>query len=597
MSTQTNSIQGGEFLVRETPAQDIFIPEEFSEEQKMMAQACQDFIDTEINPNVEKIDSMKHPELVPALFKKAGELGLLGIAVPEEYGGLGMSFNTSMLIADIIGASGSFSTTYGAHTGIGTLPILYYGTEEQKQKYLPKLATGEWAACYCLTEPDAGSDANSGKTKAVLSADGTHYLITGQKMWISNAGFADLLIVFAKIEDDKNLTAFIVEKTFGGITMNEEEKKLGIKGSSTRQVFFNDCPVPVANMLSARGNGFKIAVNILNIGRVKLGAGVLGGARTVTTQCIRYAADRKQFGVSINTFGAIKAKLAEMATRIYATESLCYRAGQDIEDRMGALAAQGLSDAEAKLKAMEQFAIECAIAKVHGSEVLDYIVDQGVQIYGGMGYSADAPMERAYRDARISRIYEGTNEINRMLMVGMVLKRAMKGEINLFEPAMAVASELVSVPSFESIDTSELFAMEKDLVHKLKKVFLMVGGKAAMALQDRIEDEQEIMMNLADVMIEIYAAESVLLRTEKLVSQRGEGACAAQIAMSRIYLYEAIDKVEAAAKEAIVSFAKGDEQKVMLMGLKRFTKPDFINTKELRRQVAEVMITEGKYPF
>ena len=597
MSTQTNSIQGGEFLVRETPAQDIFIPEEFSEEQKMMAQACQDFIDTEINPNVEKIDSMKHPELVPALFKKAGELGLLGIAVPEEYGGLGMSFNTSMLIADIIGASGSFSTTYGAHTGIGTLPILYYGTEEQKQNYLPKLATGEWAACYCLTEPDAGSDANSGKTKAVLSADGTQYLITGQKMWISNAGFADLFIVFAKIEDDKNLTAFIVEKTFGGITMNEEEKKLGIKGSSTRQVFFNDCPVPVANMLSARGNGFKIAVNILNIGRVKLGAGVLGGARTVTSQCIRYSAERKQFGVSINTFGAIKAKLAEMATRIYATESLCYRAGQDIEDRMGALAAQGLSDAEAKLKAMEQFAIECAIAKVHGSEVLDYIVDQGVQIYGGMGYSADAPMERAYRDARISRIYEGTNEINRMLMVGMVLKRAMKGEINLFEPAMAVASELVSVPSFESIDTSELFAMEKDLVYKLKKVFLMVGGKAAMALQDRIEDEQEIMMNLADVMIEIYAAESVLLRTEKLVSQRGEGACAAQIAMSRIYLYEAIDKVEAAAKEAIVSFAKGDEQKVMLMGLKRFTKPDFVNTKELRRQVADVMISEEKYPF
>jgi alkylation response protein AidB-like acyl-CoA dehydrogenase len=597
MSTQTNSIQGGEFLVRETSAQHIFIPEEFSEEQKMMAQACQDFIDTEINPNVEKIDSMKHPELVPQLFKKAGDLGLLGIAVPEAYGGLGMSFNTSMLIADIIGASGSFSTTYGAHTGIGTLPILYYGTEAQKQTYLPKLATGEWAACYCLTEPDAGSDANSGKTKAVLSADGTHYLITGQKMWISNAGFADLLIVFAKIEEDKNLTAFIVEKTFGGITMNEEEKKLGIKGSSTRQVFFNDCPVPVANMLSERGNGFKIAVNILNIGRVKLGAGVLGGARTVTSQCIRYSTDRKQFGVSINSFGAIKAKLAEMATRIYATESLCYRAGQDIEDRMVALAAQGLSDAEAKLKAMEQFSIECAIAKVHGSEVLDYIVDQGVQIYGGMGYSADAPMERAYRDARIARIYEGTNEINRMLMVGMVLKRAMKGEINLFEPAMAVASELVSVPSFESIDTSELFAMEKDLIHKLKKVFLMVGGKAAMSLQDRIEDEQEIMMNLADVMIEIYAAESVLLRTEKLVSLRGEAACAAQIAMSKIYLYGAIDKVEAAAKEAIVSFAKGDEQKVLLMGLKRFTKPDFINTKELRRQVADVMIAEGKYPF
>lgn len=597
MSTQTNSIQGGEFLVRETPAQDIFIPEEFSEEQKMMAQACQDFIDTEINPNVEAIDSMKHPELVPALFKKAGELGLLGISVPEVYGGLGMSFNTSMLIADIIGGAGSFSTTYGAHTGIGTLPILYYGNEAQKEKYLPKLATGEWAACYCLTEPDAGSDANSGKTKAVLSADGSHYAITGQKMWISNAGFADLFIVFAKIENDKNLTAFIVEKTFGGITMNEEEKKLGIKGSSTRQVFFNDCQVPAENMLSDRGNGFKIAVNILNIGRVKLGAGVLGGARTVTSQCIRYSGERKQFGVSINTFGAIKSKLAEMATRIYTTEALCYRAGQDIEDRMGALAAQGMSDSEAKLKAMEQFAIECAIAKVHGSEVLDYIVDQGVQIYGGMGYSADAPMERAYRDARISRIYEGTNEINRMLMVGMVLKRAMKGEINLFEPAMAVASELVSVPSFDSLDTSELFAMEKDLIYKLKKVFLMVGGKAAMALQDRIEDEQEIMINLADVMIEIYAAESAVLRSEKLVSLRGEAACAQQIAMSRIYLYEAIDKVEVAAKEAIVSFTKGDEQKVLLMGLKRFTKPDFINTKELRRQVADYMIAEGKYPF
>jgi len=597
MSIQTNSIQGGEFLVRETAAQDIFIPEEFTEEQKMMAQACQDFIDTELNPRVEEIDSMKHPELVPSLFKKAGELGLLGISVPEQYGGLGMSFNTSMLIADIIGASGSFSTTYGAHTGIGTLPIVYYGTEAQKQKYLPKLATGEWAACYCLTEPDAGSDANNGKTKATLSADGTHYLINGQKMWISNAGFADLFIVFAKIQDDKNLTAFLVEKTFGGISMNEEEKKLGIKGSSTRQVFFNDCPVPVENMLSERGNGFKIAVNILNIGRVKLGAGVLGGARTVTTQCIKYSTERKQFGVSINTFGAIKSKLAEMATRIYVTESLCYRAGQDIEDRMGALAAQGLSDAEAKLKAMEQFAIECAIAKVHGSEVLDYIVDQGVQIYGGMGYSAEAPMERAYRDARISRIYEGTNEINRMLMVGMVLKRAMKGEINLFEPAMAVASELMSVPSFESVDSSVLFATEKDLIHKLKKVFLMVGGKAAMALQDRIEDEQEIMMHLADVMIEIYAAESAVLRTEKLISMRGEAACASQIAMSKIYLYGAIDKIEAAAKEAILAFANGDEQKVLLMGLKRYTKQDFINTKVLRRQVADFMISEGKYPF
>ena len=597
MTTLTKAIQGGEFLVRDTSAQDIFIPEEFSEEQKMMAQACQDFIDTEIMPNSEAIDSMKHPDLVPAIFKKAGELGLLGVAVPEQYGGLGMSFNTSMLIADVIGAAGSFSTTYGAHTGIGTLPILYYGSEEQKQKYLPKLATGEWAACYCLTEPDAGSDANSGKTKAVLSSDGTHYLITGQKMWISNAGFADLFIVFAKIEDDKNLTAFIVEKTFGGITMNEEEKKMGIKGSSTRQVFFNDCPVPVENMLSDRQNGFKIAVNILNIGRIKLGAGVLGGVRTVTSRSIAYSTERKQFGVSISTFGAIKSKLAEMATRAYVSESLCYRAGQDIDDRINALIAEGMNDAEAKLKGVEAFAIECAIAKIHGSEVLDYVVDQGVQIYGGMGYSAEAPMEKAYRDARISRIYEGTNEINRMLMVGMVLKRAMKGELNLFEPAMAVSAELTSVPSFETIDTSELFAAEKEVLKKLKKVFLMVGGKAAMALQDRIEDEQEIMMNLADLMIEIYAAESGILRTEKLVSLKGQEACAHQIAMAQVYLSQAVDKINVAAKEAIGSFTKGDEQKVMLMGLKRFTKADLVNTKELRRQIADYMIAQGKYPF
>lgn len=597
MATISKSIKGGEFLIRETEAQEIFIPEEFTEEQKMMAQACQDFIDTEITPNIEEIDSMKNPDLVPSIFKKAGELGLLGISVPEEYGGMGMNFVTSMLIADIIGSAGSFSTTYGAHTGIGTLPILYYGSEEQKQKYLPKLATGEWAACYCLTEPDAGSDANSGKTKAELTPDGKHYLINGQKMWISNAGFADLFIVFAKIEDDKNLTAFIIEKTFGGITMNEEEKKMGIKGSSTRQVFFNDCKVPVENMLSDRQNGFKIAVNILNIGRIKLGSGILGGVRTVTTKAIKYSTERKQFGVSINTFGAIKSMLAEMAIRTYVSESLCYRAGQDIEEQINSFVAEGMEESQAKLKGVEAFAMECAIAKIHGSEVLDYVVDQGVQVYGGMGYSAEAPMERAYRDARIARIYEGTNEINRMLMIGMLLKRAMKGEINLFEPAMAVSAELTSVPSFETIDTSELFASEKEVLKKLKKVFLMVGGKAAMALQDKIEEEQEIMMNLADVMIEIYAVESAILRTEKLVGINGLEACSNQIAMSQVYLAEAIDKINAAAKEAIASFTKGDEQKVMLMGLKRFTKADLVNTKELRRKIADYMIEKGKYPF
>src|SRR5690554_1436557 len=593
----TKAINGAEFLIRETAAEDIFTPEEFSEEQRMMAQACQDFIDMEILPYSDEIDSMKDPELVPRILKKAGEMGLLGISVPEIYGGMGMNFNTSMLMADIIGSAGSFSTTYGAHTGIGTLPILYYGTEEQKQKYLPKLATAEWAACYCLTEPDAGSDANSGKSKAVLSPDGKHYLLNGQKMWITNAGFADVLIVFAKIEDDKNLSAFIVERNFGGITMNEEEKKMGIKGSSTRQVFFNDCPVPVENLLSERGNGFKIAVNILNIGRVKLGAGVLGGCRRVISHALQYANERKQFGVSIGTFGAIQSKLAEMAIQTFTSESLCYRAGQDIEDRIEALIQGGMEANQAKLKGVEQFAIECAIAKVHGSEVLDYVVDQGVQVYGGMGYSADVPMEKAYRDARISRIYEGTNEINRMLMVGMLLKRAMKGEVNIFDPAMAVSKELTSVPSFETLDVSKLFASEKEILIRLKKVFLMVAGKAAQAFQDKIEAEQEIMMNLADIMIEIYAAESVLLRAEKLASAKSEEASKIQIAMARVYLSEAVDKINLAAKEAIAAFVTGDEQKVMLMGLKRFTKADLVNTKQLRREIAEYMLEKGRYTF
>lgn len=593
----SSAINGGEFLISETAAENIFIPEEFSEEQRMMAQACQDFIDMEIMPFADEIDSMDDPDLVPRILRKAGEMGLLGISVPEEYGGMGMSFNTSMLIADIIGSAGSFSTTYGAHTGIGTLPILYYGTKEQKQKYLPKLATAEWAACYCLTEPDAGSDANSGKSKAVLSPDRKHYLLNGQKMWITNAGFADVMIVFAKIDDDKNLSAFIVEKGFGGITMNEEEKKMGIKGSSTRQVFFNDCPVPVENLLSERGNGFKIAVNILNIGRVKLGAGVLGGCRRVLNLSLQYAKERKQFGVAIANFGAVQSKLAEMAIQTFASESLCYRVGQDIEDRIEALLAGGMEDNQAKLKGVEQFAIECAIAKVHGSEVLDYVVDQGVQVFGGMGYSADVPIEKAYRDARISRIYEGTNEINRMLMVGMLLKRAFKGEVNIYGPAMEVAKELTAFPSFAAVDNTQLFATEKDVIKNLKKLFLMVAGKASQTFQDKIEEEQEIMMYLADIMIEIYAAESVVLRAEKLAYRQGEESSKHQIAMAKVYLHEGLDKISSAAKNAIAAFVTGDEQKMMLMGLKRFTKTELVNTKKLRREIAEYMLEKDKYPF
>ncbi len=589
------AIKGGEFLIRETDAKDIFVPEEFTEEQRMMGDATADFIGKEIHPIAERIDSLEEG-LLPSLMDKAGQLGLLGVIVPEEYGGLGMSFNTGMLIADKIGSAGSFSTAFGAHTGIGTLPILYYGTEEQKQKYLPGLASGGIKACYCLTEPDSGSDANSGKTKATLTADGKHYLINGQKMWISNGGFADLFIVFAKIDNDKNLSAFIVEKEFGGITMNDEERKMGIKGSSTRQVFFNDCKVPVENMLSERENGFKIAVNILNIGRIKLGVSAVGGGKTVADMALKYAIERKQFGTSIASFGAIKHKLAEMAIKTYAAESASYRAGQDIEDKINDLIAEGMDDAAAKLKGLEQFAIECAIIKVHGSEVLDYIVDEGVQVYGGMGFSEEAPMARAYRDSRICRIYEGTSEINRMLLVGMILKRSLKGELNLMEPAMAVAEELTSVPSFETPDLSLPFAVERDAIVKLKKAILMVAGKAAQKFGPNLNDEQEILMNIADMVIEVYCAESAILRAEKVQGMHGEGDAKYHVIMSKMYLYEAVDKVNLAGKEAIVSFTSGDEQKVMLMGLKRFTKTNAINTKELRREIADHMIEKGYYP-
>jgi alkylation response protein AidB-like acyl-CoA dehydrogenase len=590
------SIKGGEFLIRETDCQEIFIPEDFTEEQKMMAEATNDFIKKEINPNIEKIEKQEDG-IMPQLMGKAGELGLLGISVPEEYGGMGMDFNTSMLIADKIGATGSFSTAYGAHTGIGTLPILYYGSEEQKKKYLPLIATGEWKSCYCLTEPDSGSDANAGKTKAVLTDDGKHYLITGQKMWISNGGFADMFIVFAKIDDDKKLTAFLVEKSFGGITMNDEEVKLGIKGSSTRQIFFNDTKVPVENMLSDRENGFKIAVNILNIGRIKLGAGVIGGCVEVTNQAVNYANERKQFGVSISSFGAIKHKIAEMAIKTFVTESAAYRAGQNIDDKIQDLIAKGTPDGEAKLKSFEQFSIECAIIKIHGSEVLDYIVDEGVQIYGGMGFSEEAPMARAYRDARITRIYEGTNEINRMLLVGMILKRALKGELNIMEPAMAVAKELTSVPSFESVDMSQTFAEEKEVLKKLKKSVLMVAGKAAQTFGPKLDEEQEILMNIADMLIEIYASESALLRVEKLISTRGEEACKLQLNAARLYLHDAVDKINKAGKEAINSFTTGDEQKVMLMGMKRYTKINPINPKQFRREIADAIISNNQYVF
>ena len=594
---QQEALKGGEFLIKETPAERVFIPEEWSEEQRMIAQTCKDFLEAEIYPRLEEIDSMKHPELMPQLMDKAGELGLLGTSVPESYGGFGMDFNTSMLVAEVTGAGHSFAVALSAHTGSGTLPILYYGSEEQKARYLPKLATGEYKAAYCLTEPDSGSDANSGKTKAELNAEGTHYIINGQKMWITNGGFADVYIVFAKIEDDKNLTAFIIEKDFGGITMNEEEKKMGIQGSSTRQIFFNDCQVPKENMLSDRQNGFKIAVNILNIGRIKLAAAAFGASKAVTANAVRYANERKQFGTAIANFGAIKHKLGEMASRIYACESASYRAGQNIDDAYAKLTADGMDDSQAKLKAVEEFAIECAILKVHGSETLDYVVDEGVQIYGGMGFSADAPMDRAYRDARINRIFEGTNEINRMLTIDMILKRAMKGEIDLMNAAMAVQKDLMAIPDFGAEEDTSFMAAEKKVLANLKKAGLMIAGAAAQKLMQKLSHEQEILMNLADMLIQVYALESAILRTEKLAGMRGEEAVQAQIDMTRIYLMRAVEIAGQAGREAIYGFAEGDELRLMLMGLKRYTKVQPFNVKDARRRVADVLIEKNEYVF
>lgn len=590
------ALKGGEFIIRNANTSEVFIPEQFGEEQMMMASAATEFIDKEVVPQRERFEK-KDYGFTEQLMKQMGEMGFLGAGVPENYGGLGMDFNTTMLICDrVSGISGSLSTAYGAHTGIGTLPILLYGTEEQKQKYLPKIATGEMMACYCLTEPDAGSDANSGKTTAVLTDDGKHYIINGQKMWISNAGFADLFIVFARIEDDKYISAFLMDKGTEGLTMNEEEDKLGIRASSTRQVFFSDVKVPVENMLSERGNGFKIAMNALNVGRIKLAAACLDSARRVSTLGVKYANERKQFGVPISSFGAIKTKIAEMVTRAYACESGVYRAGQDIEDNINRLANDGLSPQESKLRGVEEYAVECALLKVHGSELMQYVADEGLQIYGGMGFSTDTPMEAAYRDARITRIYEGTNEINRMLSVGMLLRKALKGELDLMTPAMNVANELMSIPSFDD-GPEGLLAAELEAIDKLKKAFLMVAGKAVETFGMDLEEQQELMMNAADMLIEIYMAESAVLRAIKLAEDKGEDAVAGQIRMAKLYTYNAIEKVGQAGREGILSFAEGDDRQLLMMGLKRFTKPLPYNVVELRRQIADQVIEANAYPF
>mgnify|MGYP001179025277 FL=1 len=592
-------IRGGQFIVKNSKCEDIFTPEDFTEEQKMMKDAVMEFNDREIIPFRDRFEN-KDYAFTEEVMRKAGALGFLGVAVPEAYGGLGMSFVSTLLTCDYISSgTGSFSTAFGAHTGIGTMPITLYGSEEQKQKYVPRLASGEWFGAYCLTEPTAGSDANSGRTKAVLSEDATHYKISGQKMWISNAGFCKLFIVFARIEDDKNITGFLVENDpSNGISLGEEEHKLGIHASSTRQVFFTDTVVPVENMLSERGNGFKIAMNALNIGRIKLAGACLDSQRRITSYAIQYASERKQFNTPIAEFGAIKSKIAEMATNTYVGESATYRAAKDIENRIEIRQAEGDTHQIAELKGVEEFAIECSILKVSVSEDVQSCADEGIQILGGMGFSKETPMESAWRDARITRIYEGTNEINRMLSVGMLMKKAMKGHVDLLGPAQAVIGELTGIPSFETPDYSELLSEEKAMVEKLKKVFLMVGGAAAQKFGAELEEHQQVLLATSDILIEIYMAESAILRTLKNIKRFGEDSQKGQVEMSQLYLYNAVDIIHQKAKEAIVSFAEGDEQRMMLMGLKRFTNyQNQPNVVALRSNISEKIQKENKYYF
>lgn len=589
MST-TNTSRGGDYIIKETPAASIFTPDQFDEEQKMIADMARDFINAEVIPHLDRIDQQEEG-LMEKLLDKAGELGLLATSIPEAYGGFGKDFNTSLLITEVVGAGHSFAVALAAHTGIGMLPILYFGNEAQKQKYLPKLSSGEWKASYCLTEPGSGSDALAAKTKAILSEDGKHYILNGQKMWITNAGFANVFVVFAQIDGDK-FTGFIVGKG-EGLSLGNEEHKMGIKGSSTRQVFLNDCKVPVENVLGEIGKGHLIAFNILNIGRIKLAAAALGACKRTITLSIQYAKERVQFKQPIANFGAIQYKLAEQAIRTYTLESAMYRAGMDIHHKEQEFVAAGKSFEQALLGAAQDYAIECAMLKVAGSEVLDYVADEGVQILGGYGFSADYPMDRAYRDSRINRIFEGTNEINRMLTLDMFLKKAMKGELDLMGPAMAVQKELMAIPDF-NLEDEGAFTEEKRAIRNFKKALLMIAGAAAQKYMDKLAHEQELLMNMADIAIYTYMAESVLLRAEKLQSQNAAGAAiAAQIA--KVYVFDAADKINIAGKNAINSMTDGDMQRMMLMGLKRYTKIAPLNTKDARREIAKALIEKGSY--
>lgn len=583
------AIQGGGFLVNPSLPENTFTPEDFNEEQHMIAAMCLDFLEKEVTPHLIALDQQQEG-LMPQLLVKAGGLGLLGAAFPEQYGGLGKDFVTATLVNECLGGGHSFAVAMAAHNGIGSLPILYFGTEEQKQKYIPKLATGEMKGAYALTEPGSGSDALGAKTTATLSADGAQYLLNGQKIWITNGGFADVFTVFAKIDGDK-FTAFIVERNTPGLSFGPEEHKMGIKGSSTRQLFFENCAIPVSNLLGEIGRGHIIAFNILNIGRLKLCAAATGAAKMAMKTSVAYATTREQFKLPIAKFGAIQHKIAEMAIRIFASETALYRTAQWIDDKEKEMEHSGAA-ADALLGAAEEYAIECAMLKVLGSETLDYVVDEGVQIHGGNGFSDEYNISRAYRDSRINRIFEGTNEINRLLILDMYLKRALKGRINLMTPATAIQKELMSIPDFSTNDAP--FAAEMKVVDNFKKAILMSAGAAVQKLMMKLDREQELLMYLADMAIDTFQAESVLLRAMKMqITGNTNAPFAADIA--RTFIYDAADRINHAGKAAINSFAEGDEQRMMLLGVKRFTKTDNFNTKDARRRIAAKVITEGKY--
>jgi len=591
--SDTKITTGGEFLIKNTTANDIFIPEEFDEEQRMIFQTCEDFLEKDIYPNLNNIDK-KEDGLMRKLIGNAGELGLLGISVPEDLMGFGQSFLTTMYANESIGSSYSFAVAFMAQTGIGTLPLLYYGNEEQKQKYIPGMASGELAAAYCLTEPGAGSDANSGTTKAVLSEDGKHYILNGQKMWITNAGFADILTVFAKIDNDRILSAFIVERDWEGVTFNPEEEKMGIKGSSTMQIFFNDVKVPVENLLGKRGEGFRIALNILHIGRIKLGVNVVGASKKTITHSVNYSNERKQFGKHISNFGAIKHKLAEQVIRTYAAESAVYRASKDIDEAIEELSNEGADFGKAHIDGSARFAVECAALKVYGSEVLDYVVDEAVQIYGGMGFSAEMPVDRAYRDSRINRIFEGTNEINRLIVVETAIKAAQRGNYDLFSHTEAAMKEIENLN--ETLTGSETYFEEKaKYISNFKKAIHVTIQAMQDVLGRKMFAEQEIMMNVSDMIIQLYVAESLMLRVEKLFSLKGEDNFKKDILNT--FIYDSADIIRKAGKDAVNSFADTDFGAKVNNALEHFTKVAPVNTKEARQNIANYMIEENKYSF